>query len=503
MNGTHRAPAWALTATLLLTACADDGTERSVAIPAATEASVALRWAQTAVEAVRTSGLAPTAIARALAVVHTCMYDAWAAYDAVAVPSHDGGPNRRPPAERTMENQAAAVSHAAYTGLSDVLPGARTERYDPLLRELGLDRLAAYDSSSPAGVGAAACGRVLDRAHRDGANQLGDHPRGKPGIPYSDWTAYSPVNPPLDLRPGARVGGAVYPGRWRPLVFLGADARPVIQTFLTPQWARIQPFALSSPSALRPRGPVRPGTPEYRAQARELLDLSANLTEEQKVAVRYWAAGPRNEFAAGQWSAFAAHVSARDAHGASADGLARDVQMFFVVSNAIADAAIACWDAKVHFDSVRPVDAIRTLFADEKVRAWAGPGRGTDEIDGSAWHPYHPPTLPSPPFGEYPAAHSVLGSAGAEVMRLFTGSDRLEFSAVIPAGTSGYEPGVPSADLTLSWATFTSAAIQEGQSRLWAGVHFRRADVDGQALGRAVAAQVWAKATRLFRGERD
>lgn len=505
MNKSQRAPVWVLTATLLLTGCGDDGPEQAAVVPAATavnsEASVALRWAQTAVEAVRTSGLAPTAIARALAVVHTCMYDAWAAYDAVAAPSHAGGPDRRASAERTFEHQATAVSHAAYTALSDVLPGARAERYDSLMQELGHDPSAVDDRTGPAGIGTDACRHVLERAHRDGSNQLGDNPGGKPGIPYSDWTEYAPVNPPLDIRPGVRPVAPAEPGRWRPLVFTGPDGPTVTQAFLTPQWARIQPFALKSPSALRPRGPVRPGTPEYRAQARELLVLSADLTEEQKVAARYWAAGPRNEFAPGQWSTFAAHVAARDAHGASAEGLARDVQMFFVLANAIADAAIACWDAKVHFDSVRPVDAIRTLFAGEQVRAWAGPGKGTAEIDGGTWHPYHPPTLPAPPFGEYPAAHSALGSAGAEALRLFTGSDRLDFTAVVPAGTSGYEPGVPTADLTLSWATFSAAAAQEGVARLWGGVHFRRADVDGQALGRAVAAEVWAKANRLFRGD--
>src|SRR5262249_59405287 len=65
----------------------------------------------------------PPIVARALAIAHTCMYDAWAAYDDTAVGTTDTqGSRRRPPDERTDENKAKAISFAAYCCLSNLYP---------------------------------------------------------------------------------------------------------------------------------------------------------------------------------------------------------------------------------------------------------------------------------------------------------------------------------------------------------------------------------------------
>jgi hypothetical protein len=474
----------------------------AAADPAAGPAdSIVIRWNDVTVEAIRRSQLPPTAIARGLAIVHSCMYDAWAAYDGRAVPAQ-GGDLRRPKAEHSVKNQREAISHAAYQAAVDIFPGGRDELVDPLLGRLGYDPSdPATDPASPARVGKEACAAVLAFRHRDGANQLGDEPGGRPGVPYSDYTGYQPVNAPMDLREPFDPATVKDLNRWQPLTYVNASGELVTPSFLTPQWARVTPFALPSPGALRPQaGPVQAGTPAFEAQARRLVDLSAGLTDEHKVIVRYWAAGPRNEYAPGQWSIFARHLARRDGHGAGRPGIERDVKMFFVLAQAISDATVASWDAKIHFDSVRPITAIRALFAGQRIRAWAGPGKGTSEIDGAEWFPYHPPTLPSPPFAEYTAGHSALGAAGAEALRLFTGRDALGYSETIPAGTSGYEPGIPADDVTLSWATLTDAVNQEGLSRLYAGVHFPAADTDGQAQGRRAAAAVWEKAQALFAG---
>jgi hypothetical protein len=469
----------------------------------APEDSIVVRWNEAAIEAVRRSAVPPTAIARGLAIVHTCMYDAWAAYDSEAVPTIPA--SRRPGRERRPANQQEAISYAAYRAAVDVLPGGRETIFDPLMQSLGHDPTeAGAGGRSPAAVGDAACGAVLEARHRDGANQLGDEPGGRPGVAYSDYTGYQPVNRPMDLRAPFDRSAIVDLDRWQPLTYLDASGKEVTPTFLTPQWARVKPFALASPDALRPAAvPVRAGTPAFEAQARHLVEVSAGLTDEQKVIARYWANGPQNEFAPGQWSIFARHVARRDGHGAGAAGVERDVKMFFVLANAMADAAIASWDTKVHFDSVRPITAIRSLFAGQRLRAWAGPGRGTAEIDGAEWLPYQSATAPTPPFAEYTAGHSTIGGAGAEALRLFTGRDDLGTSATVTAGTSGYEPGVPAQDVTLRWATFTEAAEQEGISRLYAGVHFASGDTDGQSMGRRAAALVWERAQTLFTGQAE
>src|SRR5215475_13127701 len=90
------------------------------------EATIVGDWNAAALQEVRLSPAlrnGPPMVARALAIAHTCMYDAWAAYDDVAVATTDtAGSRRRPPEERTNENKAKAISFAAYRCLTNLYP---------------------------------------------------------------------------------------------------------------------------------------------------------------------------------------------------------------------------------------------------------------------------------------------------------------------------------------------------------------------------------------------
>jgi hypothetical protein len=76
--------------------------------------NVVLQWNAAALQGARDSGVGPPIVARALAIVHTCIYDAWAAYDPVAVGTRYGSALRRPSRQRTRRNKAQAISFAAY-----------------------------------------------------------------------------------------------------------------------------------------------------------------------------------------------------------------------------------------------------------------------------------------------------------------------------------------------------------------------------------------------------
>ena len=136
------------------------------------------------------------------------------------------------------------------------------------------------------------------------------------------------------------------------------------------------------------------------------------------------------------------------------------------------------------------------------MRAWGGPYRGTQLINGEDWFPYQARTFPTPPFPEYSSGHSTFSAAGAEILRLFTGSESFGASVTFPAGSSKFEAGaVPAHDVTLSWATFKEAADQAGMSRRYGGIHFEQADLDARRAGRLVAQQAWAKAQAYFNGD--
>ncbi len=464
--------------------------------------SVVLLWNEAFLQGVRESKLGPPMVARALAIVHTCMYDAWAAYDHKAVGTSSSGSLRRPARERTLANRERAISFAAYRAAVDLLPGSRSTVFDPLMQTLGYDGAAiSTDTATPTGIGNVAAKAVLELRHLDGANQLGDMVGGSPGVAYSDYTGYVPVNEPMDIRVPFDPAGVHDPNAWQPLRYVDGNGNVVTPGFVGAQWPHVTTFALAPGSLRSTSGPARFGSAEYLAQARDLLDLSAGLTDEQKVIAEYWADGPRTELPPGHWNLFAQFVSRRDHHGAHSHGIERDVKLFFALTNAISDAGCCAWDNKRAFSSVRPITAIRMLFRGRAVRAWAGPYQGAKTIDGAAWFPYQPTTFPTPPFPEYSSGHSNFSAAGAEILRLFTESDRFGGSTLLRAGSSRTEPGaVPSNDVRLSWATFSDAADQAGMSRRYGGIHFEQGDLDARTSGRMAARKVWEKAQQYWEG---
>jgi hypothetical protein len=465
--------------------------------------SVVLRWNNAVLQGVRDAKLGPPMVSRALAIVHTAIFDAWAAYDSVAVGTRLGSALRRPARERSLANKNAAISFAAYRAAVDLFPVDKAPVFDPLMASLGYDSTdLSSDLGTPAGIGNVASAAVLDYRHHDGANQLGDEPGGLSGVPYSDHTGYTPLNSPMDLGLPFDPTSVHDPNRWQPLRYLDGSGTLVTQAFVGAQWQRVTPFAMASNAELRsPTGPATFGAEAYRSECQELIDLSAALTDEQKMIAEYWADGPHSELPPGHWNLFAHQVYHRDRTGDSEHDLDQAVKLFFALTNAIFDAGICAWDDKRAYDSVRPLTAIRVAFQGQPIRAWAGPGRGAQTILGEQWFPYQPTTFPTPPFPEYSSGHSNFSAAGAAILKRFTGSDRFGGSVTFPAGSSRIEPGLtPATDLTLSWATFTDAADQAGISRRYGGIHFRQADLDGRDTGRRAADQCWDKAQTYIGG---
>lgn len=174
----------------------------------------------------------------------------------------------------------------------------------------------------------------------------------------------------------------------------------------------------------------------------------------------------------------------------------------FAVSNAVFDTSIAVWGTKRQYDYARPVTAIHYLFSGETVAAWAGPGLGTQPMQGEDWRPYQAATVVTPPFPEYPSGHSGFSSSAAETLRRLTGSDVFGGGVTFTSGQSFVESTlVPAADLSISWATFSDAADEAGASRRYGGIHFPDGDLDGRLMGRLVADIAWDK-SRYYFGER-
>lgn len=485
----------ALSASVLTTrAIADEGLEVRLPLPALPigpgplypldaygprpDDNVVLRWDEQTLAAIRAVKSGPTVNARALAIVHSAMYDAWAAYDPTAVGTRLGGSLRRPAAERTEAYKSQATSHAAYRALLNLFP-SRSADFRAFMTALGYDPDdTSTDPASPAGVGNRAAAAVLAFRANDGANQAGG---------YADTSGYVPANTPDQVND---------PLRWQPLRHPDASGNTVVQKFLTPHWRDVTPFALASPDQFLPPGPTKTTLLLLDQEITDTLLQSATLTDLSKVRAEYWADGPSSETPPGHWCVFAQAV----ARARNYD-LDQSAKLLFAMANAQLDASIAAWNAKRRWDYVRPITAVRTRMKGKLVLAWAGPYKGTRLIRGETWHPYQPATFPTPPFAEYVSGHSTFSAAGANVLQSFTGSDLFGARVTVKGGSSFVEPGLtPLLPTPLIWATFSAAVDEAGRSRRQGGIHFPDGDLNGRALGTSVGRNAWAKATTYFNG---
>ena len=458
--------------------------------------SVVATWNAAALAEVRLGRLGPPVVARALAIAHTCMYDAWAAYHPSALAAAVALP-RRPVAEHTAANKARAVSHAAYGCLLNLFP-AGALRLQAVMASQGFDATDTSTSlGTPQGIGNAAAAAVIASRANDGANQYGDLATGA----YADYTGYLPNNAPMPFCLPNIAGlcnlNVSDPYSWQPLT----NQLGVVQRFVAPHWERVKPFALTSATqfdnqpaaAAGPRYLQSPAL--YLADLQEILRLSGGLDAQQKLIVEYWADGPASELPPGHWGLFAQHVSQRD--GNSID---EDVKLFFAMHNASFDAGIVAWHMKHKYNGVRPITAVRYFGQGQSVFAWGGPNQPNQLIDAGKWSPYNPGSNLTPAFPGWVSGHATFSAASAAVLRAFTGSDQFNFSTVIPAGFGRVEANVPAVATTLSYPTYTAAANEAAASRLYAGIHFPDDNSVGLALGDLVGKQAWAKAQFLFDG---
>ena len=380
----------------------------------------------------RVNSVAILAIMAALAPYHPTAVGAYTRFD------------RRPDSDRTQRNMNIAVFHAAYHALSGLLP-LHEPTWREMLESAGLDPDdKSMDFSSPVGIGnAAGLGAVAARMY-DGYNQIGN---------YADTTGYAPVNTAYELRDASR---------WQPEAWRQGLGIYIVQQFVTPQMGNVEPYAGFDPRAYRVPAPAASDPDNwdvYKAQVDRLLEVSANLTDEQKMIA---------ETFDNKVFSFGASFQAASRHlGLS---IVENIMDDFLVLMALHDATIPTWQEKRRFDSVRPFSAIKHSYGDELVTAWAGPGKGTMQIPASQWQSY----IQEADHPEYPSASSCVCNAQAQAMRRLTGTDDLNWVIDFPAGSSRIEPGItPAEDLRLTVETWNDFAHYCGQSRIWAGINFQ------------------------------
>jgi hypothetical protein len=185
-----------------------------------------LLWNDVAIDAARDNNSGSLVMVRALPMMHTAMFDAWAQYDHTARPTL-GTPAQRPASERRIENKREATSFAAHAVLADIFPADRV-KFDKLMLTLGYHpKIESIDPTAPPAIGLDAAAEILEYRHHHGANQLGDlHPGS-----YSDYTRYATANSPDIIRD---------PDHWQ--LLKARNGESPAQVFYMPHWGLVKPL---------------------------------------------------------------------------------------------------------------------------------------------------------------------------------------------------------------------------------------------------------------------
>lgn len=268
------------------------------------------------------------------------------------------------------------------------------------------------------------------------------------------------------------------PGKWRPHPNPVPPNPPIADAALAvgnwpamlPQWGQITPFTMVAPWQSRLPGPPALASADYARDYDEVKRLggknSSARTAEQSEIARYWYEG-----SAQGWSRIARLVAAQRR-------LDRweNARLLALVNAAIADSFIAGFDTRYVYNLWRPVTAIRAA--------------DTDGNDATAADPSWEAFLNTPPIPEYPSTHSIAGGGASAVLARFFGGDQIAFSMA---------SGPPFAGITRSFKSFSQAAQENADSRVYAGIHFRSACRDGIKLGEQIGRRAIAQYLQAYR----
>ena len=381
------------------------------------EWSIARRWDEALLDAIRRSLPNPPVHARNLFHVSVAMWDAWAAFD----PTASGYVfHEKFAVVDVAKARREAISYAAFRVLNARFAKA-VGGEDSLLEFKSLMRSLCYrprqtstDGSSPSAIGNRIAAQILRRGLKDGSNEANGYTNPN----------YTPVNDPLVMVAGGST--MVDPNRWQPLQMAVAVSQNGIgttnlQTAVGTHWGRVAGFGLLDHDgdgvAVDPGPQPRLGDPATDRVLKDqlvevirdsslldpalgtMIDISparrggnslgtndgtghllnpstgqpyapqlVNQADFLRVVGEFWADGPSSETPPGHWNVIANDVGDElggnlliGGQGPAVDRLEWDVKLYLALNGAVHNAAIAAWGLKGKYDSSRPISLIRYM----------------------------------------------------------------------------------------------------------------------------------------------
>jgi hypothetical protein len=379
-------------------------------------------WNQIAETAVKAAGHAPPVAALDFAIVHLAIYDAVESIDRRYQPYH----TRVHHATGSESAAAAKAGHDVLVGLFPAQSAMLDGDYADFLTANGID-----PDDPGIQVGAQTAAGMLALRSNDGR---------------------FPPNPPPFL-------GSDEIGQWRPTPSLLAGPPPSFAPGLVPWVADVRPFTMKNNSQFRVDPPPDLTSRRWAKDFNEVKSVgsltSTTRTAEQTEIGYFWAdSGPV------LWQNALRYISRN-----YLNDIGESARMYALAEAALADAQIACWESKYFYNFWRPITAINLGDQD---------GNAQTEFD-----PTWQPLINTPNFPEYPSGHASSSGAISYVLRLFFGSDVLNFQMTTT--------NPKAAQKTRFFTRFSQAEDEVVDARVYVGIHYRNTDRVSRAQGLRVA----------------
>jgi len=426
----------------------------------------------------------PVRNSRAFAMVSIAVFDAVNAFDRKYRPYNNIG---RAPAGASRN---AAIAYAAYTTLVRLYPRQKAILDIELNGDLATISPSAASFAAGRVIGEAAANAMINsrintvlNVATDGAT-AGEPAFGAGGVVARGGTTTffgGPIN-----------GGQRTAPNWEP-----DPAGLARNVALGARWGNVRPFVLTAGDQFRIPAPPAPGTARFRAGFQEVrtdgasADTPGSTTNQAFQFIgNFW--GYDGAPLLGTPPRLYVQIAVKVANDQGLRNVSDYARYLALVNTTMGDSGIAAWDSKFFYNYWRPVTGVRRGNEDGDATTAGVPGWkpfGASVVNAAVAEAF------TPPFPAYPSGHATFGATTFESMRdLFPDRTRFTFVSDEYNGTGVDPKGDPRPFVPVRYRSFGEAQEENGQSRIYNGVHWEYDSTEGSTLGVNIAQYTIANA---------